>query len=200
MSAAIKFDNIDFGKRGAVCKRPSPKWVPKKWRPEYEVIVAMDSMGMSRDNIIKEFFRLSGTLYTPQHITNICNCPEALQIKQKRSEQLREGQTLTIQDRLEQLKHKALNRVERIIENDEIFDKSPFAVVDRAFKVLELGKPSTTNGGLINNNFNNTLVISEEAARILADGTNKANEVKALFSEVPKDESNGTSGKNGTDG
>ena len=167
---------------------PSSKWVPKKWRPEYEIIVSMYASGMSREAICKKFYEFSGTLYTEQHITNICNTPEAQRILTGNIDNIRKRTNDEIQLKLSELQKKAIRRVEQIIESDDHFRDSPFAVVDRAFKVLDMGvgkKETQPVGGTFGNTLiGNALIMTPEAAQIMAEGTKKADEARRLYAEI----------------
>lgn len=209
MSAAVKPDSqpvmISFGnsngdtqkrKRGrpplpvkrTKIRFPSAKWIPKKWRPEYEIIVSMYAAGMSRKAIIEKFYEFSGTLYTEQHITNICNTAEAQRILTGNIDHIRKRANDEISLKLTEIQKKAVERVSQVIENDNLFRESPFAVVDRAFKVLEMGvgkKETPQNNGTFGNTLiSSALIMTPEAAQILADGTRKADEARRLYAEV----------------
>lgn len=207
MSAAVKPDDvlIKFGdthvdtqkkKRGrpplpvkrTKIRFPSSKWVPKKWRPEYEVIVAMYAAGMSRKAIIDKFYEFSGTLYTEQHITNICNTPEAQRILTGNIDHIRKRANDEIQLKLTEIQKKAADRIGEIINDEKLFRDSPFAVVDRAFRALEMGvgkKDTPQNSGSFGNTLiSSALIMTPEAAQILAEGTKKADEAHRLYAEV----------------
>ena len=167
------------GKRTKI-RFPSERWVPKRWRPEYEIIVALWASGMSRKAIIDRFYELSGTLYTEQHITNIVNTPEARKILDNNVDNIRENSTKQIQARISALHDKALTRMEKLMEDDEKYDASPFAVVDRAIKIMDVGKvkESAAPNGI---NVQSALIMTPEAAKILMEGTQKADEAKKLY-------------------
>lgn len=195
MSAALKWENeepeekkprgrpkLPESEKRAKIKLPSKKWVPRTWRPEYEVIVSLSATGMSRESVVQRFFQLTGTLYTTQHISNICNTPEAKLLQKELVQKIRENRTQTVQERLAEIQHKAVDRIESLLNDDARFEASPFAVVDRAFKVLDSGKPVAGSAGTLN--VGAAFIMTEEAARIMRDGTDKADEAKRLYGSV----------------
>lgn len=191
MSAALKYDESESesprrgrpplpeSEKRAKIKLPSKRWVPRTWRPEYEVIVSLSATGMSREAVVERFYQLTGTLYTVQHITNICNTPEAKLLQQDLVQKIRTNRTQTVHERLAEIQHKAVDRIAALMEDDEKFEASPFAVVDRAFKVLDTAKPSGSAAGTLN--VGQAFIMTEEAAKILREGTEKADQAKLLY-------------------
>lgn len=114
------------------------KWSPKKWRPVYEVMVGLHVMGFSNKDIAER------TGYTPQQVCNIVNSKQAAVIIKIITERIRQGTfdvvektTKPMQERITDLQEKALERVEDVIGNDEIFEKAPFHMIDRSIKLLQ---------------------------------------------------------------
>lgn len=168
-------------------KNPPETWRPKRWRPEYEAIVALSSTGMSRQAVADKFFEMSGTRYTVQHISNILNTPEAKEIQQKTVESIRGQFNETIADRVERVTMKAAGMVEKLLEDEEKYEASPFNVIDRALAFMRItSKPApapASNAPTVNVN-NSTMVMTAEAAQIMRDGMAKADEVARLYGDV----------------
>lgn len=163
--------------------RPPEKWKPKRWRPEYEVIVSLSNTGMSHQAVADRFFELSGTRYTVQHISNIVNTPEAKAFSEQCIAKIRGDFQETVSDRIAKAQQRALDRIENVLNNDDIFEASPFAVVDRSLRLLQLSKHSTGGeGGQIANTINNNFLLTADAAKIIREGTDKADEVARLYS------------------
>lgn len=148
-----------------------PKWAPKQWHPVYEEVVLLDALGY-KNKVIAE---MKG--FTPEHVSNILNTPQAKVIKQiviKRMEQKREE---TIDQRLENVTNRAMARIEEAMNNDELAAKNPLGVFDRAIVVLKATNkikdaPQTVN--------NNTMIVSDEAMAQLQKAVSLSDEVKQL--------------------
>ena len=107
------------------------RWVPKRWSPVYDQVVLLSVAGRSNTEIAKIFE------FTPQHVSNIITTPQAALIRAEVSRKLRERAADTIPEKLEAAAAKAAQRVKDVIEDDDLFERSPFAVVDRSLKVLQ---------------------------------------------------------------
>ena len=107
------------------------KWIPKEWKPVYEQIVHLDCMGVSQAKIAEQFN------YTSVMISKICCTPQAKIIRRKVLEHLAEKNKEFQEGRFSRIQVTAMERISAVMENDELFMADPFAVVDRAFKLLE---------------------------------------------------------------
>lgn len=152
------------------------KWVPKKWKADYDRVVAYHVMGKSNTEIAQ----IIG--FTPVHISNILHFPRALELKEKLESKLREKMETTIPQDLEYIAKKTTERLRKVLDNDELFDKSPFAVIDRGMDVLKglnhlkgggNGSPGTMN-------IERALIVSGESAAGLVAGFGKADEARKL--------------------
>jgi hypothetical protein len=165
--------------------RPPETWRPKRWRPEYEMIVALSSAGLSRQAVADKFFEISGTRYTTQHISNILNTPEGIECQKKAVEAIRGNFTETLTDKIERVSQKAVGMVEKLLDDEEKYENSPFNVIDRALSFMRItSKPAPTTAPTNNTQVNvnsSTMVMTAEAAKILRDGTDKADEVARLY-------------------
>lgn len=158
-------------------KKASIKWHPKKWRPEYERIVALSVGGVSNEKIAE----ISG--FTPAHVCNILGTPEAEFIKQQYIERLREKTTVSLPELHQKIAEKAAGRLLNLLENDEAFEKSPFHIIDRGLRVSEgmghLGNKKQAEGQ--NTNFNGpTIILPAESADLLIRGLAKADKARQL--------------------
>lgn len=107
------------------------KWVPKKWKPMYEQIVALDIAGLPHANIAVRFNK------TVQYISKICNTPQALMIKKNALNILVEKNKEFQEERFSHTQAKAMERITDLMENDDLFAAEPFQIVDKAFKLLQ---------------------------------------------------------------
>lgn len=156
-------------------------WKPKKWRPEYERIVALSCLGWSNKMIAENLD------YTKEHVSTILNLEEAETIRMMVLEKMREKTVASIPERLEKIANKTVERLEAAMNDDDLFEKSPFALIDRGMDVLKglnhlRGGGNGSNSGLTVNvgAGGQAMVISTGQADALAEALNKANEVKQL--------------------
>lgn len=147
------------------------RWKPKKWEPFHEQIVALSCMGRSNKEIAETFG------YTPQHISNIINTPQAALVRRRILTNLQEKVDAGIPRRLGDLADKATQRVAQVLFDDNLFERSPFAVVDRSLAVLRgVGKLKTVSEMEGGNKTNNTIIFTSEDAADIRAGLAKARE------------------------
>lgn len=113
----------------------SRKWQPKKWRPEYTKMVALSILGMSNQAISDAIFKETGVRYHFQHVSNVLNTTNGRIIYRHMADNVKKHVEATIPDRLTAIAHKTIERIEEMINDDDLFKKSPFAVIDRGMKV-----------------------------------------------------------------
>lgn len=168
------------------------KWIPKKWRPEYERVVAMSAAGMSNKQIA------TNVGFTPVHVSNILNLPQATELMERIVAKMREKSLVDIPNTLQRIAEKTAVRLESVLNNDELFEKSPFAVIDRGMDVLKglNHLKGGGNGAPVGNvtNIQNAMIVSADQADALSEGLRKRNEVKRLHSpteEIVVEDANG---------
>lgn len=158
------------------------KWRPKKWRPEYDRIVAYSALGKSNKWIAEHLE------YAAEHVSVILNLPEAKQIMDKLQTKMRERIEVNIPEVLAESTKQAALRVKAVLFDDALFEKSPFAVIGVATDVLKgmnhlrgggNGAPTPTAGQITNIG---TVVISQGQRSDILDGLEKIAEVKKLHS------------------
>ena len=155
------------------------RWKPKKWRPEYTRIVAYSVLGKSNVWIAKNLG------FTPEHVSTILNQPEGIELADKLHAKMRENMSINIPAVLGEIAEKAVLRVKEVIFDDELMEKSPFQVVDRAFDVLK-GLRHLTGGGNGSvqpggDTFNiGTAVLVHQQRSTLEEGLVKIAEVRKL--------------------
>ena len=151
------------------------KWIPKEWKPIYEQIVSLDCMGVSQKEIAAKFN------YTKVMISKICSTPQAKIIRRKVLEILAEKNKVFQEDRFARTQVQAMERISSVMEDDALFMADPFAVVDRAFKLLEKTKVigGSENRGDVNI-LGNVNMLTQTAIVELKEGLEKAREAKEL--------------------
>ena len=156
------------------------KWIPKKWRPEYERIVAMSAAGFSNKQIAKDVG------FTPVHVSNILNLPQATDLMERIVAKMRERTLVDIPSTLQRIAEKGVQRLETAMNNDDLFEKSPFAVIDRAMEVVK-GLNHLKGGGNgapgnVTHVHGNAMIVSADQADNLALGLQRREQVKKLHS------------------
>ena len=157
------------------------KWVPKEWTPVYEEIVSLDCMGMPQKEIAEKFEM------TSVMVSKICCTPQAKIFRRKVLEVLAERNKVFQKDRFERTQVRAMERISSFMEDDELFASDPFAVVDKAFKLLEKtkvlsgGEDNRGKGGIHIENVN---MLTQTAIIELKDGLKKSREAKELHKEM----------------
>ncbi|MEK0326038.1 MAG: hypothetical protein QQN63_10080 [Nitrosopumilus sp.] len=160
------------------------KWVPKEWKPVYEQIVSLDCMGVPQKEIAEKFN------FTKVMISKICSTPQAKIIRRKVLEILAEKNKVFQEERFARTQVRAMERISSVMEDDALFVADPFAVVDRAFKLLEKTKVIggsnvignvNVAGNLTVNSVNN---LTQNAIVEIKDGLAKAREAKELHKDV----------------
>lgn len=157
------------------------KWIPKEWKPIYEQIVSLDCMGVSHKEIAKQFNR------TTVMISKICCTPQAKIIRRKVLEILAEKNKTFQEERFSRTQVQAMDRISSVMEDDALFMADPFAVVDRAFKLLEKTKVIGGNNDLGGLNIAGNLTVNnltQTAIVEIKEGLEKAREAKELHKDV----------------
>ncbi|KKK86087.1 hypothetical protein LCGC14_2766740, partial [marine sediment metagenome] len=157
------------------------KWVPKRWTPVYEEIVSLDCIGVSQKKIAEQFN------LTTVMISKICCTPQAKIFRRMVLERLAEKNKVFQEGRFSRTQVRAMERISEVIEDDNLFAADPFAVVDRAFKLLEktghIGNKD--KGGDLNVAGNVTVNnLTQNAILEIKEGLAKSREAKELHSGV----------------
>lgn len=150
-----------------------PRWNPKEWHPIYEEVVLLDCMGLKRSEIASRMG------FTEAHITNILKTEQAAVVRKLVIARINGKVQHTIEQRLENVTLKAMQRVEDVMNDDKLAEKNPLGIFDRAITVLRSTKkiqPEDSGGTHINK----ALIVSEHQFDRLMKGTALADEAKRL--------------------
>ncbi len=161
--------------------RITKRWEPKKWEPVYEQMVAMSCMGLSNVDIASRFS------YTPVHVSNVLTSLQGQRLKKLILDRLRSTVAATIPERLEDIADKTVSRLHELIHDDERFQRSPFAVVDRGMAVLKGLRHLKGDAEVNNFRAERAIVMSHEAAKLIAEGLEKSRQSDLLHGEVIDD-------------
>lgn len=155
------------------------RWKPKKWRPEYDRMVFMSVAGFSNKQIGE---RLG---YTKEHVSNVLNLAQAEQLREEIQKRMREEAYQDLPKRLNEIAAKTVERMHMLVHNDDIFERSPFQVIDRGMDILKgLGHlkhgnaDRGTDGGTVVNH--GTIVVSDKLMERFVAGLEKSEEARQL--------------------
>jgi len=157
------------------------KWQPKKWRPEYDRIVGYSVLGKSNIEIATNFG------LTKEHISTILNLPQAKELAEKLQIATKQRMLENIPDTLDYVARKTTERLKQMIDDDELFDKSPFAVIDRGVDILK-GLSHLRGGGNGANaiNVEKAIIVPAEQAKDFFRGMTKADEARRINGNTNK--------------
>jgi hypothetical protein len=156
------------------------KWKPKVWRAEYERAVAYSALGMANTAIAQKLG------FTPEFVSNILNLDESKQRMKEFVDRLKSQNNVDVVEMAAKVTGKSLERLSSMLENDETFNKSPFALIDRGLRVSEMmmKKGVTENPGtsvhIHNGEGASTMVITPGEENNLMNALRKSQEVKKL--------------------
>lgn len=124
--------------------------------------------------------------YTKEHISTVLNQPEAKALMERLQGKLRENIEVNIPDVLGEIAKQAASRLKEVMFDDELFQKSPFQVLDRGLDVLKGlnhlrggGNGSLQPAGGSTTNIG-TVVITQAQRSDLLEGLERVKEVHQL--------------------
>lgn len=154
-----------------------PRWVPGRWHPVYEEIVLLSVMGYSNITIAE----MKG--FTKEHISNVINTPQARLIIDLTLKQMEKKRVLSIDQRIEKITNRAMDRLEEVIENDAYAVKNPGGMFDRALSMLKVsGKVKEPVADL---NVHHKLSVPAGMMEKLRKGIEASDRALALHSGTP---------------
>lgn len=149
---------------------------PKKWEAWHESIVIRSYLGESNKDIAEKFG------ITPQHVSNILNCPQAQETKARLRQQiLDEGKNVA--EKVTGIQELAMKRMKEYLENDALISSNPHQTMDRALNAFKLTMPEevpnvpATGPGSITNIQNNILIANPEYMERLSKGLEASNRI-----------------------
>lgn len=163
--------------------KPLEKWEPKDWKPHYDWIVSLSAIGYGNTTIAEKLKADFGFEYTPQHIGNIINCKQGKVVAQVITQRQRNNISGSIAERLQGIADKAVDNLERLITEEQFFEKTPIQVVDRGLALLKglnhlKAENANSVGGI---NVQNAVIIPGEGATLIREAMQKSDEAKRLY-------------------
>lgn len=135
------------------------RYAPKRWKPEFSLIVMDSISGMENDEIAEKYG------YTKQHISNILCTSQAAEMRRNVQTKINEHFEGSLKERLAVVQEQAVRHIEDFISARNGFEnvkKDPFGFIDRVIKVAgsggSLGDKSGSNNVSVTNTVNNLQV------------------------------------------
>lgn len=173
--------NSNSKKRG----RPPGKWrgpkfryKPVKWEPKFNQIVFdyLAVPGITHEELGKKYE------FSPAHIGNILNSPQAGLIKESLSNNIVSRNQESIPILLATSAKKVVQRVADFMSDDDLYTRNPFAFIDRTLKIGAAIGAIKEDGNGVNNtpSVSNTQInIGDSAIKELAESLSIANKLRA---------------------
>lgn len=161
------------------------KWEPKRWRAEYTEMVSLSVLGMSNELISAEIFKKLGIRYTAQHVSNVLNTSSGRTLIELMLSNINAKAVKSVPARLEAMGLKAIQRVEEMLDDDDLAKKAPLAVADRAMKIAQATgfmKPEEET-----QKSNNNWMIPADSMKVLVEAIKKSDEVKVVNAVIVED-------------
>lgn len=151
---------------------------PKRWHPEYDLIVFESINGKSNQEIGDKYG------YTKQHISNILSTTQAREIKERIRGTIGRVAEEGFKERISSIGEQALKHVEAFIEDkNNLAERSPFMFIDRALKIGSsvgvLNSSSEKQSGHMQqiNVAGNAIIMNNERADALKQALNDSMEL-----------------------
>jgi hypothetical protein len=165
------------GRRGV---RSTIPWEPKKWKPRYDMMVALWSTGRYTQRDIAKLTKVSHVMVGLLLRSDMAK-PYIEAAKVKMTQVASETQ----EERIQQTQERAFVIIEKVMHNDELVETNPFSMMDRSIKFLEAtgkikGKNTEGNGNGNINVHGPAVFLPIEHAERIGEGLSKLNEIKRL--------------------
>lgn len=132
---------------------------PKRWHPEFNLIVIESIAGKSNEALSEEFG------YTPQHISNILSTSHAAQIREGVRTNINKEFDGQLKNRIAAIGEKTLKHIEHFVDDERnLAEKSPFMFLDRVLKISQATATLDSDSKHVSNN----LTINGNAAFVMS--------------------------------
>jgi hypothetical protein len=169
-NAAAAVGVLKFDRRRKVLKK-SASYNPATWKPMYDAII-MDLVifGSKKKDIAARF------KVTPQTVSNIINCEQGKIKIRAAQERVRETMIRSIPQRMGDIAEKFVNRMEEFAADDTLYEKSPFAVIDRGMRFMQGTRLLSVQDNVNTSPASSLPAVSEKAMDRLSHALERINE------------------------
>lgn len=169
-AAAPEVGVLKFDRRRKVLRK-SQSYNPVTWKPLYDAIIMDLVIFGSKKKALAERYKV-----TPQTVSNIVNCEQGKIKIRAAQERVRETMIRSIPQRMGDIAEKFVSRIEEFAADDTLYEKSPFAVIDRGMKFMQGTKLLSSTDSVNNSPSASLPAVSEKAMDRLSVALERINE------------------------
>jgi len=149
-------------------------WEPKDWKPLYEQIILLSISGRNNKDIALLVKR------TPAMVGMVLRSQAAKKRQSELLENVRETIFAGIDEKIAEATVAGADRIHTVMTDKAYFEATPFAVVDRAMKLLQSSGNLSVNEKAAQLNVDKMLVLQGDQTSDLVKGLLEANEVQRM--------------------
>jgi hypothetical protein len=161
---------ITFGVRRAKINR----WIPRRWEENYTQIVILASLGLKSNTQLGIQFN-----FTPQHISNILNSPQASVIRKQIHETVVGTVSKDVPASLNAMAATALERLKTIIENPALVETKTEFIASLSLKLLA-ASGQVKDDSVSPINVGKAIIFTATDAEAMREAIRKSNEADRL--------------------
>lgn len=169
----VKDSTISFGERHGRINR----WIPKRWEEYYNQIVILRALNLKSNTELAAIYKVSA-----QHVSNIINTPQAEELRE-RIFNIALDNTKKIS--IEGMVNKALERVNAVLNNDEVFEKKTEFVTGVALKMIAHKMDKKEGSGNINVHAGQAIIFSSADGAAMREALRKSKEADMINADRP---------------
>ena len=149
-------------------------WEPKDWKPLYEQIILFAISGRNNKEIAHIVKR------TPAMVGMVLRSQAAKKRQAELLNNVRETVFAGVDERLAEATVAGAEKIHKVMTDEQYFEVAPFAVFDRAMKLLTGSGKLSANEKQAQLNVQKMLVVQGDQAQDLVKGLLEANEVQRM--------------------
>lgn len=149
-------------------------WEPKDWKPLYEQIVLLSISGRNNKDIAHVIDR------TPAMVGMVLRSQAAKKRQEALLKNVRETVFAGVDERIAEATVAGADKIHKLMTEEQYFEASPFAVADRAIKLLQGSGKLGAGEKAAQLNVDKMLVLAGDQSAELVKGLLEANEVQRM--------------------
>lgn len=170
-----KDQEIVFGTRKSKINR----WVPHRWEEWYNQVVILSTLGLKSNTELAAIYKC-----TPPHISNILNTPQAAVIRKTMHDSVLKDMEAV--NSIETITQKAMDRIRRVLNNDELFEKNTALVAGIAMKLIDrkfaASQPAAQSGNI---NVGSAIIFSSQDGDAMRAAIQKSKDADLINKDKP---------------
>lgn len=152
-------------------------WQPLKWKPAYDLMVAMHISGYSNVEIARQLD------YSQVQVGNVLRSDDGKVAIERARREVYKSTSSDISTQIEELKAKSFLRISDALSNEELAEKAPLAVAGMGITFLK-GIGSLSDGASKNTNINLSVPVTPGMFADMIDALRESNELDAARKRV----------------